>query len=166
MFARQLSAIVSATTNVAPSEAIHEKRILKAILALSAWAALALVIIAASATASASVATCKSFRFQGAQDSSLTYRASGIKRAAKVPCRKVRQLIRGTYNGGWVREVYPNHSPDGSPSGRPIDYFHGGWRCSTGAGGVGCWNVTHKRYNVIDSGGTQKGAITANIDVS
>lgn len=78
-----------------------------------------------------------------------------------MSCREVKRLLRGTYSGGGYKQTYPFHTASGQGYGRPIIYFRGGWRCTTGAGGAGCWNATHRRFDVIDTGATHKVAITA-----
>jgi hypothetical protein len=70
-------------------------------------------------------------------------RARQVRRAASIRCSTVRRLIRGTYSGRADGVERPR-------VGRPTYRFRGGWRCSTGAGGVGCGNVGRGRLNVID----------------
>lgn len=70
-------------------------------------------------------------------------RATSVQRAASIPCGTGRRLIRATYRGKArrVKRTAP---------GRPTYIFKGGWRCGTGAGGVGCTNVERRRLNVLD----------------
>jgi hypothetical protein len=95
------------------------------------------------------VARCAGFRAG-------PYRATHVRRAGTVPCRTVRSLIKRTYAGKADAVRRPE-------SGRATHIFRGGWRCSTGAGGVGCWNVKRPGLNVIDTRVGGRVAIAADI---
>lgn len=94
-----------------------------------------------AASAGSQVSSCAAFSAHGVQ-------VSQIKRAQILPCREVRRLILATYGGGGYKHTYPYHTASGTPYGNPIIWFHNGFRCSTGAGGIGCWS-SQSRYNVI-----------------
>lgn len=100
-------------------------------------------------------ASCANFSIQ------TSFRASHVRRASSIRCTLVRRLIRATYRGGGYRHTYPFHAANGRGYGNVIDWFHGGWRCSVGAGGAGCTNAVHSRFNVIESGSSSRVAILA-----
>lgn len=98
-----------------------------------------------------------------------TYRyiASDIKRSSKVPCRFAVRLLKGAYHQGPLkptRVVYP-HTADGQIYGRPTYHFRHGWRCSNGAGGAECWNISRRSLNPIHNPDVSHGfAVTATVD--
>jgi hypothetical protein len=100
------------------------------------------------------VASCGDFSIQG-------LRASHVRRASSIRCALVRRLIRATYAGGGYRHTYPFYTASGKGYGNVIDWFHGGWRCSVGAGGAACSNAARRRFNVIDNGTSVEVAILA-----
>lgn len=86
-----------------------------------------------------------------------SYRATHVRRSARLKCRKARNLLKAAYGGGplpIVKKVYPRGS-DGNVWGRPTYWVRGGWRCSNGAGGAACWNATRPRFNVIPIDGAE-----------
>lgn len=115
-------------------------------------------VASSQAQAQSSVSNCHPFSV-GRSDFRL--RISQVKRASDMRCSLVRRLIRGTYTGGGYRQTYPYHTPSGVGYGEPIHWFHGGWRCGTGAGGIACRNATRPIFNVIDIGAPKMQAITA-----
>jgi hypothetical protein len=48
-----------------------------------------------------------------------------------------------------IRTVYSQHTPDGTPYGRPTFWVAGGWRCSNGAGGAACYSAKRSSFNQI-----------------
>jgi hypothetical protein len=126
-------------------------------------AVVAACVVSPRVQASTSVSSCHSFNF-GHRGFKL--RVSQIKRASEMRCSLVRRLIRGTYSGGGYKQTYPYHTASGAGYGEPIHWFHGGWRCGTGAGGVACRNATRPVFNVIDIGAPQNQAILASTRVN
>ena len=131
--------------------------------------AAALAIVPAPAGAAPDVKKCRSFvvfRGTSSDGSRFHYPATDVRRSARLRCGKVRRLLKGAYGQGPLRpinKVYPRDE-NGNTFGRPTYWFRGGWRCSNGAGGAGCWNAKRRRFNVIDIEGFDHGmAITANV---
>jgi hypothetical protein len=95
------------------------------------------------------------------------YRATHIKRSARIGCRKTHHLLQAAYGQGPLkptRVTYPHHDSSGRPYGRPIVWLRGGWRCTNGAGGALCWNAHRKRFNAIHlSGVKRRFSVTADV---
>lgn len=71
------------------------------------------------------------------------YPARHVRRTGDVSCERVRAMIRSTYGRGrgYYKVIVPK-------AGRATYYWSGGWRCSNGAGGAGCSNVTHPSWSI------------------
>lgn len=119
--------------------------------ALVACVALWLCLDAATGVA-ATTRTCASFvAFKGKSAGSGTYKytATKVRRTGEVSCPSVRRMIRSTYGGpGGYKRAYPVDPDTGVRFGRITVYWRGGWRCSNGAGGAGCSNVTHPSWSI------------------
>ena len=100
----------------------------------------------------ATTRTCASFvAFTGKSSVSgtYTYTATKVRRTGEVSCPSVRRMIRSTYGGpGGYKRAYPVDPETGFRFGRITVYWRGGWRCSNGAGGAGCSNVTHPAWSI------------------
>ena len=115
-----------------------------------------LLLASGAAAASAPVASCKAFSIGSG------LRADEVERSSALNCVRVRRLVRATYAGGGYKQTI-SHTADGAPFGRATAWFHGGWRCTTGAGGMVCWNATHRRFDVVDNGAPKLFALTASV---
>jgi hypothetical protein len=116
-----------------------------------------LLLVGRSSAASPDpVGSCKAFSIGSGT------RVDEVKRSSALNCVRVRRLVRATYAGGGYRQTIA-HTADGAPFGRATVWFHGGWRCSTGAGGMVCWNATHRRFDVVDNGVPKLFALTASV---
>lgn len=114
---------------------------------------------ARSVNASSFVRHCPNFvipHVEGRQG--LAYRVFGVR--SVVTCSTADRLIRESYTGGG-RVTYPLTGPR-----EPIFVLAGGWRCTTGAGGIGCWSTAHARDNTISTRGTEHVAVLAEIGSS
>lgn len=116
-------------------------------------AMLALGAAGSGAAAGPSVRSCRPFVIAKSKDEfgSHRFRAWEVRRSSMLSCSMARRLLKAAYGTGPLHVYRQTFSPGGS--GRPTLWVKGGWRCSNGAGGAGCWNVTRTQFDVIEGPG-------------
>jgi hypothetical protein len=114
-------------------------------------AAVGLVVLGPTDDAPAASYVARCARFIVYQPPGITYYASHVERASAISCSEADNLLRAAYGGGPLRptRVLVRRNARGEEYGRPTIWLSRGWRCTNGAGGAACWNVTNQRYNVI-----------------